>query len=355
MKNTVLEVNINNFLYNINKIKEYVGDKEIMPVVKANGYGTYINKRLDVLNHFNIIAVAEVQEAIEIRKIGYDKEIFVLNQPFVEELEDIHEYDITVGISEISFINRVDIPIKVHLEIESGMNRTGIQKKNWEEYFKIIKNNPNIIVEGIYTHFSSADTDSNYTNRQFSTFQEAVEVARKYFDFKYIHCSASNGILNFHENLTNLVRPGIIMYGYESFPGMKEIISIKPTTVLKTKISYIKEIDENEAISYNQKFITKSKMKVATIPIGYADGLKRGLTNKGYVYVSGEKRKILGSICMDSCMIDVTDLDVSIGDDVYLWDNVHITLDEIAEALDTISYEILCTIQNRIERRFIEK
>ncbi len=354
MKNTVLEVNTRKFLENISKIKNYVGNKEIMPIVKANGYGTYLNKNLEVLNHFNIIAVAEVQEAIEIRKIGYQKEIFILNQPSIEELQDIVNNNITIGISSKEFLQKVNLPIKVHLEIETGMNRTGIKLKDLEEFIREIKNNSNITVEGIYTHFSSADNDIEYTNKQLSIFEKAVLLAKKHFNLKYIHCSASNGLMNFKEEISNTVRPGIIMYGYESFKGAKEIIPIEPITELKTKITYIKEVDPDESISYNRKFITSSPMKVATIPIGYADGLRRMLTGVGEVIVKGEKRKILGAICMDSCMIDVTGLDIKVGDMVTIWDNDKITLEEIAEKCHTINYEIISTISDRVERKFIK-
>ena len=143
------------------------------------------------------------------------------------------------------------------------------------------------------------------------------------------------------------------MYGYESFPGMREKFSVEPITVLKTKISFIKEISKGAAVSYNQKFIASSTMKVATIPIGYADGLKRSLSNKGSVVINGKKAPIIGSVCMDSCMVDVTNIDdVKVGTDVYIWDNEVITLDDIAEECNTISYEIVAGISDRVPRVF---
>lgn len=355
MKNTILEVNTKKFINNINKIQKYVGNKTIMPVIKANGYGTYINKKLDIINHFNIVAVAEVQEAIELRKLGYSKEIFVLNQPSIEEIEDIYKYQITIGLSEIEFLKQINLPIKVHLEIETGMNRTGIKLNDLDDFIDEIKRNHNIEVEGIYTHFSSADIDEDYTNKQISLFKQAINQVKDIFHLKYIHCSASNGLINYKENISNTVRPGIIMYGYESFKGANKAIDIEPIAKLKTKITYIKKVEENESISYNRKFISQHPMTVATIPIGYADGIRRELTNKGEVVVNGEKRKILGSICMDSCMIDVTGLNVKVGDTVYIWDNENITLEDIADKCNTINYEIISTISDRVERRFIDE
>ena len=351
---TILEVNTKKFLNNLKNIKEYVGDKELMPVIKANGYGTNINKKLSVINNFNIVAVAMVEEAVFLRELGYEKEIFVLNQPVVEEIEDINKYNLIVGVSEKTFIENINLPIRVHLEIETGMNRTGIQLDKINDYISMIKSNKNIIVEGVYTHLSSADFDSDYTNKQLDTFKKAVSILKEHFNLKYIHSSASNGLLNYDDGVSNLVRPGIIMYGYESYEGVKNQIDIEPIAKLKTHIVYLKEVESGQAISYSQKFVSDKKMKVATIPIGYADGYRRELTNKGEVVVKGHKCRVLGSVCMDSCMIDVTDLDVQVGDEVYVFDNVLVTLEDIAEKCNTINYEILSTISYRVPRIFIE-
>ena len=350
---TKLVVDTNAFLDNINNIKKFVGNKEIMPIIKANGYGTHINKRIDIINNFNIVGVAIVDEAIDLRNNGYNNDIFVLNQPSILELDDISKYDLIVGISEISFIKNINVPIRAHLEIETGMNRTGIKIDDLEEVINIIKNNPNIKVEGVYTHLSSADNDNIYTMNQINRFRDALKIVREHFDLKYIHCSASNGLLKYINEFTNLVRPGIIIYGYESFPGSSEIIDIKPICKLKTAITYLKEVEAGESISYSRKFISNKKMKVATIPIGYADGFRRTNTNIGEVIVKGVKCKVLGSVCMDSCMIDVTDIDVKVGDTVYIFDNDSITLDDIANRYNTINYEVLCTLSDRIPREFI--
>ena len=351
MRANVLEVSKSTFLNNIDKIKAFVGNKEIMPVIKANAYGTYLNKDLEILNKFNIVAVALVEEAIELRELGYKKEIFVLNQPSISDIKDIIKHKLTIGLSSKEFLEEVmDKKIKVHLEIETGMNRTGIKLVDLEKFIKKVKKSK-LIVEGIYTHLSSADFDKKYTLSQLNTFCIATEIVKDNFDIKYIHSLASNGIINYLDDLTNLVRPGIIMYGYESFKGSKNIIDVLPVCKLKTEITYIKDIDKNEKVSYSQKFTADRKMKVATISIGYADGLRRELFDKGEVVVNGKKAKIIGTICMDSCMIDITDIkNVKVGDTVYIWDNENITLDEIAEKCNTINYEILSTISSRVPR-----
>ena len=359
MRTAVMEIDISRFKENIKMIKKYVGNKKIMPVIKANAYGTYINKRLDIINEFDIVAVAFVSEAIELRKSGYKKEIFVLNQPDINEVEEILKYDIIIGLSSVEFLKQLsDIKhaMKVHLEIETGMNRTGIKVEELEDYIDKINNIKNIKVEGVYTHLSSADYDKEYTNKQLEKFKYAVNLVKeKIDDIKYIHSSASNGLLNYGDDISNMVRPGMLMYGYETFIGQKEKLNTKPISVLKTKVSFVKEIEKGESVSYSRKYISDKNMKIATIPIGYADGLRRELFKNGEVVINGSKAKIVGVICMDSCMIDVTDIpNVKVDNDVYIWDNKVITLEEIAKKCDTINYEIISSVQNRVPRIFTE-
>ena len=356
---TVLEVNLDNFKYNIEQIKKFLKPETVlMPVIKAEGYGTYINKRLDIINDFDIVAVAIVDEGVELRKIGYKKDIFILNQPCITEIDKIIENDLSVGLCSNEFLEEAkkkNSKLRVHIEIETGMGRTGVDLENLDSFIEKIKENSNIKVEGVYTHLSSADEDFEYTRIQLEKFEKGVEKVKEIFDIKYVHSLASNGIINFKEYQHNLVRPGIIMYGYESGNGIKEKIDLKPVATLKSKITFLKEVEENTSISYGRRYITKRKSKIATVPIGYADGLRRVLSNVGEVIINNQKAPIVGSICMDSFMVDVTDLEnVNIGDDVYIWNNKNITLEEIAKKCDTIDYEILSTIGKRVPRKFIE-
>ena len=362
MRPTIMEVDIKRYNENMDNIQKYVGNKIMIPVIKANGYGTYINKRLDVIDRFDIVGLATVDEGVEVRKLGYQKEIFVLNEPYVDDIESIVKYDIAVGISSIEFLKeaiKCNDKIRVHLEIETGMNRTGIKLNELDDFISIIKSSNNIIVEGVYTHLSSADYDEEYTLRQLRIFKEAVEKIKENFDtIKYVHSEASNGLLNYNNadlDVSNAVRPGLIMYGYDTFDGVKEKLDIKPIAKLKSKVIFIKDVDENESISYSRRFKTTKKMRIATIPMGYADGLRRALSNKGVVVINGKKASIVGSVCMDSIMVDVTDIEnVGVGTDVYFWDNENYTLDEMSDLCDTINYEILCTISDRVKRVFID-
>lgn len=356
---TIMEVNVENFKYNIEQIKKLVGtNTKIMPVIKSNAYGTYINEINDIINKFDIVAVALVDEGVALRKQGYKNEIFILNQPFEDEIDKIVKYDITVGVSSDSFVDKIgelSNTVKVHIEIETGMERTGITLTEVSDYIEKIKKYKNIEIEGIYTHLSSADYDVEYTKKQLELFDTAISIVKeKQINIKYIHALASNGILNFFNKNYNLVRPGIILYGYPSYNKTSEKINLKPVCKLKSKITFLKEISENTSVGYSRSFITNRKTKVATIPIGYADGIRRCYSNKGEVVVKGKKVPVIGNVCMDSFMIDVTNIDnVEIGDEVYIWDNDIITLDNIADLCGTINYEIISTISNRVPRIFI--
>ena len=354
MKRTsVLEISKSAFKHNINEIKKYT-NKEVMPVIKASAYGTYINRNLDLIKDFNIVAVALISEAIELREIGFKNKIFTLYQPYIEDIENIIKYDITVGVSDINFIkelSKLNHQVRIHLEIETGMGRTGIFVDKLDDVINVIKNSNNINVEGVYTHLSSADIDEEFTNKQISLFKQAVDELKQYFDLKYIHSAASPG-LRYNIDFCNLVRPGLAIYGYKCDEYFD--IDLIPVAKLKTKISFIKEVSEGTSISYGRTYITDKVTKVATVTIGYADGVKRGLSNKGYVVINGKKAPIIGRICMDSFMIDVSNIDCNVNDDVYIWDNELITLDDLANELNTISYEVISTITDRVERRFID-
>lgn len=357
MRPTVMEVDLTSLKHNIKEIKNYIGNKEIMPIIKANAYGTYINKELSVIKEFNIVGVATTEEGKELRQLGFTNSIFILNQPSIEEISTIKNYDLTVGISFLDFLKELvksKETVKIHLEVETGMNRTGVAINDLNEFINIIKNNKQIELEGIYTHLSSADTDKEYTKNQLIIFNEAITIIKSQIpSIKYIHSLASSGILNYLSNDTNLVRPGIILYGYYSMKDLVKKINLKPICTLKTKITFLKTVSKETSISYSKTYITQKETKIATIPIGYADGLKRRLSNKGYVVINNHKCPIIGNICMDSCMIDVTEIDnVKIGDDVYIWDNKTITVEDIAIQCDTINYEILSTISDRVERIF---
>lgn len=367
MRDTFMEIDLNAVSENIKKIKEYVkGKAEIAPVLKADAYGEGAEHFKEVLeeNEIKTISVALTDEAIPLRRAGFTQKILILNELSESDLEDIIKYDLTPRISvyEIAeklnnFAEQANKKINIHIEIDTGMGRTGIKPTEAEQYVEKIKQLKNINIEGIFTHFASADTNSEYTDNQIKIFNETTEKLKsKGIEFKYIHSSASSGILNCLEKTNgNLIRPGIIFYGYMPHRDISNKIGIKPTATLKSKVVFIKTVEAGTKISYGGKYTAQSQEKIATIPIGYADGIRRSLSNKGRVYINGKYAPIVGSVCMDAFMVNVTEIpNVKVGDEVIIWDNKNITLEEIADLCDTINYEILCTIGKRVQRKYLK-
>lgn len=359
-RQSILEISTSAFKHNIEEIKKIIGpNKDIMYVMKANSYGTYLNKNISLIKDFKIIATAIVKEAVELRKLGFENEIFVLNQPYLEDIDNVVKYNVTIGIASLSFLeqlSKLKSSFTIHLELETGMGRTGFNIADLDNVLKFLQTTKNIKVEGVYTHLSSADKDQEFTNSQMTLFKQGVAKIKEYYkDIKYIHAEASNGILNVNDAICNLVRPGILLYGYHPADNMPKTLDFRPVAKLKSHVLFIKEVPKGTSISYGRTFITPKKMTIATIGIGYADGIRRNLSNKGKVIIKDKIVPIVGTVCMDSFMIDVTDIkDVKVGDYVYIWDNENITLEEIAEECNTINYEILSTISNRVPRVFID-
>ncbi len=367
MRDTYLEINLKQISENIKLIKKYVNGKaDIAPVLKADAYGEGAEYLKEIIeeNNIKIVAVALTNEAIALRNAGFKQEILILNELSESDLDDIIKYNLTPKISvyEIAkklnaLANKENKTINMHIEIDTGMGRTGIKPADAEAYVEQIKDLNNLNIEGIFTHFASADCSEEYTNLQIDTFNKTLKkIESQGIKFKYIHSSASSGILNYLEKAQgNLIRPGITIYGYMPSEQLSNKIGVKPTATLKSKIVFIKDVEKGTSISYGGKYITNRKSKIATIPLGYADGIRRALSNKGRVYINGKYAPIVGTVCMDAFMVDVTDIpEIKIGDEVVIWDNKNITLEEIANLCDTINYEILCSIGKRVTRRYLK-
>lgn len=358
--NTTLEVNLKNFEHNYNEIKAYLPQgTEIMPILKDNAYGTYINTKIDLLNKLNIkiIGVANVDEGIKMRELGLKKEILILNQPFLSEIDEIAQNDLITGCSSIEFLQELkkhNAHFNIHIEIDTGMGRTGIAPQKISEYIKEIKSSSNITISGIYTHFACSDSSKKYTQNQISQFNAVVKTAKQEFPtIKYIHASNSAGILNYPQTYCNTVRPGIILYGHFPANRLEKKLNLKPVTKLKSKISYLKEVPKGTSISYGKTYTTKHPTKIATIPIGYSSGVRRSLSNKANIVINGKTAPIIGTICMDALMADVTNIESKINDEIFIWDNEIITLEAVAKNCKTITYEILTGIPEKIKREFI--
>lgn len=365
------EINLNNLIYNIDQIKKKSGNSEIIGVVKANAYGhgaVEISKVL--LNHgINRLAVANIVEAIELRENEIKAPIMLLGISEDYAIDALLEYDIEPTISTYEFAmnlnnkaNALNKTVNIHIAMDSGMGRIGFRKndKGLEDIINISKLS-NLKIESIFSHFSTADSkDKSYSLRQleiYNTFLDKLQEAGVYINKKNLSNSAA--IIDLPESHYDYVRPGIIQYGYYPSDEVdKNHFDIKHVLTWKTKIIHIKEVEENEYIGYGQTFKTSRKTVVATLPVGYADGYSRGLSNKGKVIINGQLAPIIGNVCMDQFMVDITDIEnVHLGNEVILLGsdgNVKFDADDIAKLTNTISYEVLCLIGRRAPRIYIK-
>lgn len=364
-RQTELWIDLDAMKHNYQAIQKMVPGKKILPVLKASGYGIGSKTVKEFIDKMQLdaIATALVDEAVVLRAgLEYAGEIIVLNQPAKEDIPNIIQYNITTGVCYIEFIEELNKVAeqqgkiaKIHVEIETGMGRTGVQIENLQNFLLRIKECHHIKVEGIYSHFATSDTNVEFAQQQIKVFQQAVKQITEQIDtIKYIHIGNSAGILQIKNLPGNMVRPGILLYGYLPDESLQNKINLQPCCVLKSKISFLKEVEAGTSISYGRTYITDRKTKIANVPIGYADGIRRSLSNQGNVVINGKLAPIVGTVCMDSFMIDVTHMEnVKIGDEVFIWDNKNITVEDIAKQCGTINYEILSTISNRVIRRIL--
>jgi len=352
MRATQLIINLDNIIDNINEIKKYLGPNvRIMPIVKSFGYGTHLNNCPEILNQFDYVGVALLDEAIALRQNGYKNNILILYPLTKEEFEIFKDYDFILNGCNIFDLIDEQIKAKIHIEIETGMGRTGIQSKNIDEYIQKLKKHKNILVDGIFTHLST-NSDTDFSLKQIGLFKNAIEMFNDNGIIPpNIHVSSSGGLKYYSDFWYNMVRIGILIYGYYPNESLKEILDLKPSMELKTKISFLKTIEIGETVGYNQNFVAKRKTIIATIPFGFGDGLLTLETGEPYVIIGKNKVKIIG-ICMDNMMLDVTDIpDVHVGQDVYIWDNKELTIEQIGIWCNNIcNYEVMSSISERVPR-----
>lgn len=367
-----LEINMDNLEDNFKSIREIVnGNTMIMPVIKANGYG---HGSLELAKMYTKIgaeriAVSVLTEAIELRKAGIECPLQVLNYTSNGQMSKILDYDIIQSIYRYKDAEdlsaaavKKDKTAKIHIKIDSGMNRVGfiVNEDSIEEIMKIAAL-PNIEIEGIFTHFAKADEfNKEFTKIQYEKFQWIVnKLEKKGILIKVKHISNSAAIIDLKEYNLDMVRPGIMLYGYYPSEEVdKQKIKLNPAMTLKARISNIKTLPTNVGISYGHAFTTERVSVIGTIPIGYADGFSRMLSGKAYVSVNGTRVPIVGRICMDQMMIDITDIaDVGIGDEVVLFgagDESYPKVEEVAAQLGTINYELICMMGRRIPRVYLK-
>ncbi|WP_125153997.1 alanine racemase [Clostridium rectalis] len=366
------EINLDNLAYNMQQIRKLSRSKDIIAVVKADAYG---HGALDIVptlleNGATRLAVAVINEAVELRRGGITCPIMILGFTPESLIDNLIRYDIEQTVFNYDLAKKIsDMAVekhkraKIHIALDTGMGRIGFasDKRGIDEVYKISKL-PNIVIEGLFSHFSTADeSDKDYTIKQFDKFNWFYnELQKKDVKVNIRHIANSAAIIDLPETHLDAVRPGIILYGYyPSKEVCKDNLDLKPVMTLKTNIVHIKKLQKDNYISYGRKFRTDKESLIATLPVGYADGYIRALFNKAKVIVNGRFAPVVGKVCMDQCMIDITEIgETNIGDEVIImgeYNNIKMTANEIADILGTINYEILCMISKRVPRVYINK
>ena len=346
-------------------------DTKIFAVIKTDGYGhgaVPIAKEIESLDYLFGYCTATVEEALILRNHGIKKPILILGYTFPEEYEDIVKNDLRPAVftlemaQELSDVaGRLGKDVYVHIKADTGMSRIGLQVN--EESAKTVAKiaaMPHMIMEGIFTHFARADErDKTSAHHQMDAFNRMIELCKKEgVTFSYHHCSNSAGIVDMPEANMDIVRAGITLYGlWPSDEVEKEKVPLKPAMELISHVAHVKWLTEGKPVSYGGTYITTRPTKVATIPVGYGDGYPRSLSNKGYVLIHGQKAPIIGRVCMDQFMVDVTAIeDVEFGDKVVIFGRdgkEFLSVDKLGELSGRFNYEFVCVLNKRIPREYI--
>lgn len=364
------EVNLDAIRKNVEQMDQNLRPgTRIMCVVKADGYGhgaLPIAAELEGMDCVSGFAVATAEEALALRHGGIEKPVLILGYTFPYSYEKliseevrmtVFRYDTLLELSEVS--RRVGKAARIHIKVDTGMSRIGIAPDlEGLDFVKKALETEGIEVEGIFTHFARADeSDKSAARKQLSVFKEFLwqirEETGKEIPIK--HCSNSAGIVEMPEANMDQVRAGIILYGlWPSDQVRQDVVRLIPALSLRSRIVYVKEIEKGTPVSYGGTFVAPSRMRIATIPVGYGDGYPRSLSGKGYVLLHGKKAPILGRVCMDQFMVDVSDIpEASIGDEVTLIGaegQERINMETLGELSGRFNYELACDLGKRIPR-----
>lgn len=367
-----IEVNLDYLKYNVAQIKKHAKNTPIMAVIKGDAYGhgaIDIAKALEDLN-ISHLAVANLDEALELRKNKIRMPILMLQSPSPHQIQALIKYNITQTVSSIKNLNditaaakKINKKAKIHMKIDTGMGRIGFPYNPSEiiSIIKKIKKNRLLNLEAIYTHLATTpDEDHSFMQAQWKKFQEILKLVKKEnITIKYTHISNSAAVIACPEMKLNMIRPGIMIYGLYPAYNLKNKIKLKPLLSFKARISFFKKINDRAySISYGRTFIAKKQEIIATVPVGYADGLWRTFSNRFHVLFRGRRAPIVGRICMDQFMVNITGFkNVKIGEEVVILGkqkNEEISADDWAKFLKTINYEVVAALSKRLPKVYIK-
>mgnify|MGYP000533378779 CR=1 FL=1 len=366
---TWAEIDLAAIKHNLKVIQKAAGNAKVMAMVKANAYGHGMLEVSEICRQQKVdfFGVASLDEAIALKKVIKDIPILVLGYIPKSDAEEVVANDIRPCIFTIETAEamskaavKLNHEVKLHIKIDTGMGRIGfLPNEKTLETIMTIAAFPKVQIEGIFTHFAEADvTNSSFTQEQIQIFKELVGKLEKrglYIPLK--HCSNSAALINFPEAHFDMVRAGIILYGlYPSAEISRKNLDIIPAMTLKSRVAYIKTLPAGYSISYGRTYCCQQESRVATIPIGYADGYSRLFSNRAQAVIKGKRVPLVGNVCMDMCMFDVSELgEIGEGEEVILFGRPEdgITADDLAELIGTINYEIVAALGSRVPRVFV--
>jgi alanine racemase len=360
------EIDLDAIRHNLAEIRCLIGDMvDIMAVVKAEayGHGAVEIARTVMDNGASWLGVSLPEEGIALRRAGIKAPILVFEPLQSGQAGFFLEYDLTATVCIPEMVGslssealKLGKTARVHVKVDTGMGRVGVKVDQAPGFIREIKELPGIDVNGVYSHLATADElDKSYAQGQIKRFAGLVDAlkAANLLPPK-IHLANSAAVIDLPESYFNMVRPGIMLYGlYPSSQVNRENIDLKPVLSLKTKAVFVKRVPEQTGISYGLRYHTRKETTIVTVPIGYADGWSRLLTHKAEALINGKRFPIVGSICMDQCMVDVGNEPVSLGQEVVLigeQGQEKITVDTLAGSLGTINYEVTCMLSTRVPR-----
>ncbi len=368
MRSTRALIHTDNLRHNIRIVRQQIGPgRLICAAVKADGYGHGAAEVAEIAREEGVthFAVATVGEGVLLRKQGLTAPLLLFTLPQPEETPEIAAHDIQPFTADTEYVSLLQQEaekqgrvVRVHLHIDTGMGRIGCQPENAAAMAVFIKKQPNVQLAGVSTHFACADSaDRAFTDNQLKRFKQALEeIRRAGVEPGIVHASNSAAILEYPESWFDMVRPGIMMYGY--YPGNEQPrnFDLKPVMELRTKVVYLKKVPAGQPLSYGAVYRTPQETVVATLPVGYADGYNRLLSSKGPVLIRGKHYTVSGRVCMDQFMVDLgPDSGVELYDDVVLFgpDPHGPTAEDIAKITGTIPYEVTCSINKRVPRIYL--
>jgi alanine racemase len=365
---TYATVNLTALAHNLSCIKRYLSPGcEVMAIVKANAYGHGAVETAQALNRQGIerFAVASLDEGIALRQAGLSASIVVLGALFEEQVSDLVAHRLTPVVSDGRILPTLAKAARshptsypIHLKVETGMGRLGFSPEDLLSFLDDPILRSPFQVEGMMTHLADADgADSDFTERQLGAFRAMLEqIRQRGLSIPLVHTANSAAIVRFPDAHFSLVRPGIMLYGYHTLPATIPAPDLTPVLSLRTTIVQLRTIPRGRTVSYNGTFVAQRPTRIAVLPIGYADGYSRRLSHRGSVLIQGRRAPIVGLVCMDMIMVDVTDLaPVQVGEAVTLigqQGQESIWVDEVADWIGTIPYEVLCGIGSRVPRLY---